>query len=108
MITGGDYDFVLADLVDYLAGKGDLPKGVWYRESGRILSSGDPDLSHDLNELPLIDRELTQWRRYAYKSGNFKHTAGNLLWYAATTKDAAQRSIRTFYEAVKYDLVNGS
>ena len=23
------------------------------------------------------------------------------LWYAATTRDAAQRSIRTFYEAVK-------
>ncbi len=79
VVTGGDYDFVLADLADHLAGKGDLPKGVWYRENDRILSSGDPDLSHDFNALPMIDRELTQWRRYAYKNGNFKHTPGTYI-----------------------------
>lgn len=101
VVTGGDYDFVLADLAEKLSsdlnistpptsggrsGGGEdrgpnlkLPGGIWYRDNGQIKSSGDPDLSHDLSALPLIDRELTHWRRYAYKNGNFKHTPGTYI-----------------------------
>ncbi len=82
VITGGDYDFVLADLVDFLDGhgeSGEIPKGVWYRRNGEILNTGDPDLSHDFNSLPVIDRDLTCWELYAYKNGNFKHKPGTYV-----------------------------
>jgi radical SAM superfamily enzyme YgiQ (UPF0313 family) len=80
VITGGDYDFILADLADYLAGqRPDLPGGVWHREDGRMVDSGPPSLDHDLNSLPHIDRQLTQWQLYAYKNGNFKYTPGTYV-----------------------------
>jgi len=80
VITGGDYDFVLAELVDYIfKAKTELPQGIWFKENGEIKNSGKPDLDHDLNDLPMIDRDLTRWKDYAYKNGNFKHTPGTYV-----------------------------
>jgi len=90
VITGGDYDFVLADLCDSLSRSTAStfqssvlglrpPKGVWYRQDGEIRSGGGPDYDHDLNDLPFIDRDLTNWKLYAYKNGNFKYTPGTYL-----------------------------
>ncbi|MFH2110837.1 MAG: radical SAM protein [Candidatus Bathyarchaeota archaeon] len=77
ILTGGDYDFLLLNLIEYLSGKTDvLEPGVWFRKDGEIMNSGDFVLNHDLNILPFIDRELTKWRLYAYKNGNFKATPG--------------------------------
>ncbi len=83
IITGGDYDFILADLCDWLSRSKSndtpLPKGVWYRENNEVKNTGEPDLHHDLNDLPLIDRDLTRWELYAYKNGNFKYTPGTYV-----------------------------
>ncbi len=77
VITGGDYDFILADLCDYLNGyRQKLPQGVWYREGDNTKNTGKPDWKHDLNKLPFIDRFLTKWHLYAYKNGNYKHLPG--------------------------------
>lgn len=77
VITGGDYDFLLLNLVEYLDGKAEaLEPGIWYREDGEIKSTGDFVLNHDLNILPFIDRDLTMWHLYAYRNGNFKVTPG--------------------------------
>jgi len=77
ILTGGDYDFLLLNLVEYLSGKTDvLEPGVWFRKDGEIKSSGVFVLNHDLNLLPFIDRDLTKWHLYAYKNGNFKATPG--------------------------------
>jgi anaerobic magnesium-protoporphyrin IX monomethyl ester cyclase len=80
IITGGDYDFILADICDWLSRPNQndtpLPKGVWYRENNEVKNTGRPNLHHDLNKLPLIDRDLTRWELYAYKNGNFKYTPG--------------------------------
>jgi len=77
ILTGGDYDFLLLNLVEYLSGKTDvLEPGVWFRKDGEIKSSGVFVLNHDLNLLPFIDRDLTKWYLYAYKNGNFKATPG--------------------------------
>jgi len=80
IITGGDYDFVLGDLCDWLresdANDSSPPQGIWHRVDGVIKNTGKPDLDHDLNDLPFIDRELTRWKQYAYKNGNFKYTPG--------------------------------
>jgi radical SAM superfamily enzyme YgiQ (UPF0313 family) len=77
VICGGDFDFILADLVDHLDGRPvALPAGVWRREGGEIVDGGMGSLAHNLDELPYIDRELIRWKRYAYKNGNFKYTPG--------------------------------
>ena len=76
VLTGGDYDFLLLNLVEYLEGKGKLEAGIWYRENGEIKSSGSFRLDHDLDGLPFINRDLTRWRLYSEKNGNFKETLG--------------------------------
>lgn len=78
ILSSGDYDFMLLNLANHLAKNVPLEGGFWYRDAqGNIVSSGPSDLSkHDLNTLPLIDRELTHWRDYAYKNGNFKYKPG--------------------------------
>jgi len=99
VLCGGDYDFGVLNLVKYLEGKEDLEPGIYYRESGDwdeslkdesinwrdggynnlvVKNSGikqDYHL-HNLDSLPMIDRELTRWELYAFKNGNFKYTPG--------------------------------
>jgi radical SAM superfamily enzyme YgiQ (UPF0313 family) len=77
VLAGGDYDFLLLNLIQYLDGKAKfLEPGIWYRENGKIRSTGKFVLNHDLNSLPFIDRELTKWYLYAYKNGNYKRVPG--------------------------------
>jgi len=76
VLTGGDYDFLLLNLAEYLEGKAELELGIWYRENGEIKSTGSFRLDHDLDSLPFIDRDLTKWRLYSEKNGNFKETPG--------------------------------
>jgi len=75
VITGGDYDFLLLSLCNYLENKGELETGIWYREGDVIKSTGDFNHNHDLNELPLIDRDLTMWGLYV-ENGNYKYLPG--------------------------------
>ncbi len=100
VIQGGDFDFILLSLADKLSGKREWEGGIWYRENGqinpvksskavipqnaelfnRVKNSGLYDLhKHSLDELPLIDRQLSKWRLYAYENGNFKHTPGSYM-----------------------------
>jgi len=80
VIAGGDFDFILLSIANKLSGMGNLEGGVWYRDNGKIKNTGLYDLhKHSLDELPMIDRELTKWRLYAYKNGNFKHTPGSYI-----------------------------
>ena len=69
ILSGGDYDFLLASLVNYLTRGAKLEKGIWYREKMKneklkIKNSGRFQLNHDLDQTPIIDRELTRWRDY--------------------------------------------
>jgi radical SAM superfamily enzyme YgiQ (UPF0313 family) len=94
VITGGDYDFMLLNLANYLSNKEELEGGFWHKNChsreeqsvclGRrdpdIVNTGPSDLSkHDLNTLPLIDRELTHWEDYSLNNGNFKYTPGSYM-----------------------------
>jgi len=78
ILTGGDYDFLLLNLVKFLDKKSKfLESGIYYRDKkGNIKNTGKFNLDHDLGRLPLIDRELTHWQLYAYENGNFKYTPG--------------------------------
>ncbi|MFH1198946.1 MAG: radical SAM protein [Candidatus Omnitrophota bacterium] len=87
VLTGGDYDFLLLNLCNYLDRRlqtadhrpFSLEPGIYYRENGQIKDTGKFKLNHDLNLIPFIDRELTQWRSYAYQNGNYKRTPGTYI-----------------------------
>jgi anaerobic magnesium-protoporphyrin IX monomethyl ester cyclase len=97
VLTGGDYDFLLLNLCNTLNEFGpsaksyelraNLESGIWYRENGennpsttlRIENTGKFKLNHDLDKLPFIDRDLTKWRLYAYKNGNYRKTPGTYI-----------------------------
>ncbi|MDI6777746.1 MAG: radical SAM protein [Patescibacteria group bacterium] len=69
VLAGGDYDFLLLKLLKNIDDEG-APKIV------------RDDEQHSLDELPMIDRELTKWKLYAYKNGNYKYTPGSYVMNA--------------------------
>ncbi len=87
VLTGGDYDFLLLNLCDAIKLRftlhasrfTNLEPGIYYRENGQIKNTGQFKLNHDLNSLPFIDRDLTKWRLYAHKNGNYKRVPGTYL-----------------------------
>jgi radical SAM superfamily enzyme YgiQ (UPF0313 family) len=78
ILTGGDYDFMLQNLVNHLKdSKKKLEPGFWYKKDGKIENSGKFAFKHhDLDKLPIIDRDLTQWKLYAYNNTNYKYKPG--------------------------------
>ena len=100
IITGGDYDFMLSDLANSIT-KGDkLVGGIWGRRSDQKVSlgelikyedsqvngneaywvSGPLKQTHNLDELPFVDRDLTHWEYYAYENGNYKYTPATYMY----------------------------
>lgn len=87
VLTGGDYDFLLLNLCNHLdsrrrtvdRGQINLEPGIYYRQNDQIKNTGQFELDHDLNSLPFIDRDLTNWHLYAYKNGNYKRTPGTYI-----------------------------
>ncbi len=64
VIAHGDYDFVITDLVRYFKKEiKKMPEGIYYQEGGKIRNTG-PCKFYDLDRLPLIDRDLTEWNIY--------------------------------------------
>ena len=67
VVTGGDYDFMLVSLTDFLANGGRLEPGIFCRSGRATCSTGAFRLDHDLAGLPMIDRGLTEASRYGEK-----------------------------------------
>ena len=101
IITGGDYDFALTELADSITKGEVLVGGIWGRKDDKrvILSDfvryEDNDLSgekevfwvsgplkqtHNLDDLPFVDRDLTRWQLYAYANGNYKYTPATYMY----------------------------
>lgn len=96
-ITGGDYDFVVVNLLNHIHKGEELEGGVYWREKDKkikaepkgyttlpsgekICNSGAPSLKHKLDNLPFVDRDLTKWKLYAYENGNYKYTPGTYMY----------------------------
>ena len=80
ILTGGDYDFMLLNLANHLTRGEKLCSGWYFRnKDDKIENTGQFQLNRNLDELPMIDRELAKWKLYAYKNGNFKHTPGSYV-----------------------------
>lgn len=69
VLAGGDFDFLLLKLL----------KNIDNENFPKIVREDEP---RSLDELPQIDRELTKWKLYAYKNGNFKYTPGSYVMNA--------------------------
>lgn len=83
--TGGDWDVSLLKLAQHLRDGSPLPKGLWYRSSREIKTTGQFELMKNLDELPFIDRDLTKWWLYYenwYKRKPFTYMmAGRDCWW---------------------------
>ena len=89
VITGGDFDIFLLQLLKHLRDGDKIPKGVWFRKNGVIENSGHFELVKKLDDLPFIDRDLTKWWLYGerfYKREPFTYTmAGrDCPWHRCT------------------------
>ena len=81
ILTGGNYDFLLLNLCEMLKNRGEisqLDNGIWYRnpENGAVGNTGKFQLNQNMNDLPMIDRELTNWKLYSEKNGNYSRLPG--------------------------------
>ncbi len=77
VVTGGDYDFSLLSIIEYLNHRQPLNKGIYYRENNSVRNTGQFRLDANLDDLPFIDRDLTKWRLYGekiYKRTPFTYT----------------------------------
>lgn len=101
IITGGDYDFMLSDLADSITKGETLVGGIWGRKGDRHVKlsdfikyessdktgekeaywvSGPLRQTHNLDDLPFVDRDLTKWELYAYANGNYKYTPATYMY----------------------------
>lgn len=77
VITGGDYDFMMVNLVSHLVKGTKLEPGFYYRQNKTIKNTGVFALKHHfLDEMPIIDRKLTKWEIYSQNNTNFKYKPG--------------------------------
>lgn len=82
ILTGGNYDFLLTHLCENLRdnqgilNEERMDPGIYYRVDGVIRNTGSFVLNQNLNELPMIDRELTKWKLYSEKNGNYSKLPG--------------------------------
>lgn len=89
ILTGGNYDFLLLNLVNHLSKGEKLEPGIYFKRTlkqeniktkeQKIINTGKFKLNHNLDNLPFIYRELTKWQLYAYKNGNFQKTPGTYI-----------------------------
>jgi len=64
ILTGGDYDFLLANLVEHLEKGKKLEPGIYFRDNRKVKNTGRFRLDHDLDQTPIIDRDLTHFWLY--------------------------------------------
>ena len=64
VLKGGDFDFLLAELIESIEKNKKFPNGIMHRRGRKIIDTGDFQLKHNLDEAGFIDRELTKWRLY--------------------------------------------
>jgi len=96
-ITGGDYDFMVVNLLNHIHKGVELEGGVYWRSTDKkikakpkgkaklknkaiVYNSGAASLKHVLDTLPFVDRDLTKWKLYAYENGNYKYTPATYMY----------------------------
>lgn len=108
ILTGGDWDFLLKNLVESDFVPARFEAGIWYRGG----NTGRFKLDHDLKTTPWIDRDLCKWKLYAVKNGNFRRTPGTYVmsgrdcWHAKCTFCSWTTLYPTYRTRDPIDVVN--
>ena len=108
ILTGGDWDFLLKNLVEADFDPTKFEAGIWYRGG----NTGRFKLDHDLKTTPWIDRDLCKWKLYAVKNGNFRRTPGTYImsgrdcWHAKCTFCSWTTLYPTYRTRDPIDVVN--
>ena len=82
VLRSSHIDFALSRLVPFIEENTDWRmtcsiEGFMIRmEDGTFRSTGTTRQVEPLDKAPLVDRDLVQWRNYAYENGNFLRTPG--------------------------------
>jgi anaerobic magnesium-protoporphyrin IX monomethyl ester cyclase len=82
VLRSNHIDFVLARLVPFIVSNPDWRltcslEGLSIRTKGNIFrSTGNFRQVEPLDNSPIVDRDLVQWKSYAYENGNFLQTPG--------------------------------
>ncbi len=77
VIVGGDYDFIISELLEFETGsRSARPGGVYWFENNAMQTTGCAAL-YDLSTSPQIDRDLTQW--YNYGEAYLQHPCAYIL-----------------------------
>ncbi|MBI4979787.1 MAG: radical SAM protein [Spirochaetes bacterium] len=82
VLTGGDFDFLLCNLVEHLNSGTALEPGIYHRSGGEIGNTGRYQPTHDINAQSFIDRDLTNWKRYAADNGSYRRLPGTSIMAA--------------------------
>jgi radical SAM superfamily enzyme YgiQ (UPF0313 family) len=112
VLTGGNHDFLLVNLLAHLTGGAALEPGIYWREDGQVRNSGAFRLDHDLARQPWIDRDLTRWRLYATRNGNFRRLPGTYImsgrdcWHGKCTFCSWTTLYPTYRTRDPIDVVN--
>ena len=113
ILTGGDWDFLLMNLLAAAGDASQYEPGIWYRDAtGAVQNTGRFQLNHDLKKTPWIDRDLCKWKLYATRNGNFRRTPGTYImsgrdcWHAKCTFCSWTTLYPTYRTRDPYDVVN--
>ncbi|MCQ2391085.1 MAG: B12-binding domain-containing radical SAM protein [Kiritimatiellae bacterium] len=113
ILTGGDWDFLLMNVVTAAFDSSKFEPGIWYRQpDGVAANTGRFRLDHDLKTTPWIDRDLCHWKLYAHKNGNFIRTPGTYImsgrdcWHAKCTFCSWTTLYPTYRTRDPIDVVN--
>lgn len=82
VVTSNHFDFVISRFVKVFSEHGEnwkdnifLP-GIVYRNNSEIINCGLFKQIEELDKSTIINRDLVEWKRYAYENGNFLNTPG--------------------------------
>jgi anaerobic magnesium-protoporphyrin IX monomethyl ester cyclase len=82
VLRSNHVDFVLSKIIPFMATHADWrstiqTEGLVIRQAdGSYRDTGNFRQVEPLERSPLVDRDLVQWKRYAYENGNFLQTPG--------------------------------
>ena len=82
VLRSNHVDFVLSKIVPFIASHADWretiqTEGLMVRlADGSYRDTGNFRQVEPLGKSPLVDRDLVQWKKYAYENGNFLQTPG--------------------------------
>jgi len=90
IVNGGYFDFAICELVNALENNKPIPKGIWYKEKGKVIENGRYDFKGSLDDAPIIDRIFTKNHLYQHEFNLIGRPlayimAGRDCWYGKCT-----------------------